>query len=323
MAIEGDLRSLNITSVLQLISRERLTGVLKIKKYPEVADVGFVEGDVAGAFFEVGERAERLEAYLVKSGMIGKNLFEMIEDIHRETKRPVINIIIEDKYLTIEEIEQTIKFKIQEVMDELFTWQEGEFKFEEGVLIYPKSLIKIRMHTEGLILESARRLDEWPRISKAISSGDIVFKRVDRPELKLQLKEDEARVLSLIDERRSVDDLLDISGLGKFHTYACLYHLQSTGQIEVGYAKPRAKKEQKKKINISIKSLATPVAIAVTAGILLIEFVAGSFIANSRLISFEWCCKEEYSDNTTSEYRKIFFCKHKRLPSAQELEDLF
>ena len=211
MAIEGDLRSLNITSVLQLISREQLTGVLKIKKYPEIADVGFIDGDVAGAFFEVGERVERLETYLVKSGMIGKNLFEMIEDIHRETKRPIINIIIEDKYLTIEEIERTIKFKIQEVMDELFTWNEGGFKFEEGVLIYPKSVIKIRMHTEGLILESARRLDEWPRISKAISSGEIVFRRVDRPELKLQLKEDEARVLSLIDERRSVDDLVVLS----------------------------------------------------------------------------------------------------------------
>ncbi|UCG30245.1 MAG: DUF4388 domain-containing protein [candidate division WOR-3 bacterium] len=320
MAIEGDLRSLNITSVLQLISREQLTGVLKIKKYPEIADVGFIDGDVAGAFFEVGERVERLEMYLVKSGMIGKNLFEMIEDIHRETKRPVINIIIEDKYLTIEEIERTIKFKIQEVMDELFTWNEGEFKFEEGVLIYPKSVIKIRMHTEGLILESARRLDEWPRISKAISSGDIVFRRVDRPELKLQLKEDEARVLSLIDERRSVDDLLEISGLGKFHTYACLYHLQSTGQIEVAYAKPSAKKEQK--INISIKSLAAPIAIGVAVGILLVEFIAGSIIANSRLISFEWCCKDEY-ENGKEDYSKMFFYKHQRLPSAQELEDLF
>ncbi|UCD06351.1 MAG: DUF4388 domain-containing protein [candidate division WOR-3 bacterium] len=321
MAIEGDLRSLNITSVLQLISREQLTGVLKIKKYPEVADVGFIDGDVAGAFFEVGERAERLETYLVKSGMIGKNLFEMIEDIHRETKRPVINIIIEDKYLTIEEIERTIKFKIQEVMDELFTWNEGEFKFEEGVLIYPKSVIKIRMHTEGLILESARRLDEWPRISKAVPSGDIVFKRVDRPELKLQLKEDEARVLSLIDERRSVDDLLEISGLGKFHTYACLYHLQSTGQIEVAYAKPSVKKKEPK-IKISIKSLAAPIAVAVAAGILIVEIVAGGVMAHTRVFSFNWCCKDEHAD-AHDDYRKIFFYKHQRLPSAQEVDDLF
>ena len=53
MAIEGDLSSLNITSVLQLISRERLTGVLKIKKGTEVADVGFIDGDITGAFFEL------------------------------------------------------------------------------------------------------------------------------------------------------------------------------------------------------------------------------------------------------------------------------
>ena len=320
MAIEGDLRSLNITSVLQLISRERITGVLKIKKNTEVVDVGFIDGDITGAFFELGERVERLETYLVKSGMIGKNLFEMIEDIHHETKRPIMNIIIEDKYLTIEEIERTIKFKIQEVMDELFTWDHGEFKFEEGGLIYPKSVIKIRMNTEALILESARRLDEWPRISKSISSSEIVYKKIDRPELKLQPGEDEARVLSLIDERRTVSDLVDISGLGKFHTYSCLYHLLSTGQIEVAYAKPSSVKGHK--IDVSIKSLVTPIAIVITVGILLVEFVAGVIISNQGVLSFDFLYKEAY-EQKDEEYRKIFFYKHQRVPSPQEIEGIF
>lgn len=320
MAIEGDLRSLNITSVLQLISGERLTGVLKIKKHPEVADVGFIDGDIVGAFFEVGERVETLETYLVRSGMIGKNLFEMIVDIHRETRRPVINIIIEDKYLSIEEIEKIIKFKIQEVIDELFTWREGDFKFNEGMHIYPKSAIKVRMHTEGLILESARRLDEWPRISKAIPSEDIVFKRVERPELKLQLKEDEARVFALIDERQSVADLLQLSGLGKFHTYSCLYHLQSAGQIEIAYAKPPAKKPAK--ATVSVKSLTMPIVFAITAGILLAGYVLGSVLSENDYLHFEWCCTARY-EGRNEDYRRIFFLKHQRLPSEQELEDLF
>lgn len=320
MAIEGDLKSLNITSVLQLISSERLTGVLKVRKQPEIVDVGFVDGDIAGAFFEVGDRAERLETYLVKSGMIGKNLFDMIVDIHHETKRPVVNIIIEDKYLTIEEIERTIKFKIQEVMDELFTWREGDFKFAEGVLIYPKSVIKVRMHTEGLILESARRLDEWPRISKAIHSPDIVFRRVDRPELKLQLKEDEARILSLIDERRSVEDLLQISGLGKFHTYSCLYHLQSAGQIETAYEKPSVKKEPKPVV--TVRSFGKPLIIAAAAGIVLAGFAAGIAALHARVFTIDWCCTGEYAGED-EDYRKIFFYKYQRLPSSQEVEDMF
>jgi hypothetical protein len=320
MAIEGDLSSLNITSVLQLISRERLTGVLKIKKGTDVVDVGFVDGDITGAFFEQGERFERLEAYLVKSGMIGKNLFDMIEDIHRETKRPIMNIIIEDRYLTIEELERTIKFKIQEVMDELFSWSEGEFKFEEGALIYPKSIIKIRMHTEGLILESARRLDEWPRISKAISSGDVVYKRVDRPELKLEPKEDEARILSLIDERRSVSDLVEISGLGKFHTYSCLYHLSSTGQIEVAYAKPSIK--QKPKFDVSIKAFITPIAIFVTVGIILFGLVLGAVISHQGWLSIN-LINTSTAGEDEAEYRKIFFYKHQRIPSPEEIEGMF
>lgn len=320
MAIEGDLSSLNITSVLQLISRERLTGVLKIRKGTEVVDVGFIDGDITGAFFELGDRVERLETYLVKSGMIGKNLFDMIEDIHHETKRPVMNIIIEDKYLTIEELERTIKFKIQEVMDELFTWNEGEFKFEEGALIYPKSIIKIRMHTEGLILESARRLDEWPRISKAIASSEIVFKRVNRPELKLEPKDDEARVLSLIDERRSVNDLVEISGLGKFHTYSCLYHLLSSGQIEVAYAKPAL--EQGRILDVSIKTFVTPMAIVITVGILLFQFVIGSIIASNGWLKVSVFNSEVYQQ-PQEDYHKIFFYKLQRNPSAQEIEGLF
>jgi hypothetical protein len=231
-----------------------------------------------------------------------------------------MNIIIEDKYLTIEELERTIKFKIQEVMDELFTWNEGEFKFEEGALIYPKSIIKVRMHTEGLILESARRLDEWPRISKAISSGEIVFKRVDRPELKLQPKEDEARVLSLIDERRTVNDLVEISGLGKFHTYSCLYHLLSSGQIEVAYAKPAL--EPSRVLDVSMKTFVTPMAIAVAVGLVVFQFVVGSIIASKGWLNINVFNSEVYQQ-PEEDYQKIFFYKLQRNPSAQEIEGLF
>ena len=176
------------------------------------------------------------------------------------------------------------------------------------------------MHTEGLILESARRLDEWPRISKAISSGELVFKRVDRPELKLQPKEDEARVLSLIDERRSVHDLVEITGLGKFHTYSCLYHLLSTGQIEVAYAKPALKKGRT--IDVSMKTFITPMAIAVTVGILLLELVIGSIISHQSWLSVGVLNKEVIQENK-EDYHKIFFYKLQRRPSSQEIEGLF
>lgn len=321
MPIEGDLKSINFASILQLISQEHLTGVLKIRRKNELVDIGFIEGFITGAFFEKGEKTERLENYLVRSGIIKKNLFEMIREIHEETKRPIMNIIIDDKYLTVDEIERIIKFKIQEVVDEVFTWQEGEFKFEQGAVIYPKSIIKIRLNTENMVLESARRFDEWPRIINQIPSSDLVYKKIDRPELKLKLPDDELLVLSLVDGQRSVDDLIEISGLGKFHTYSCLYHLLTTGRIELSYAKPTPKMTKPKK-EISLKFLSTPAMIFLFIVIVLIEILAGNFASKKLNFSFS-VFEQPVSESDYYDYKKVFFYKHNRIPSTVEVKSIF
>jgi len=321
MPLEGDLKSLNMSSLLQLISQEHSTGVLKIKRKNEIVDIGFYEGMITGAFFERGDYVERLENYLVKSGYLKQNLFEMIKEIYQETKRPIMNIILEDKYLSAEDVEKVIRFKIQEVIDEIFNWQEGEFKFEASSVIYPKSILKIRMATENLILEAARRYDEWPKISKAIASPDLVFKKVDRPELKLQLGDDEERILALIDGQRNVEDIVGISGLGKFHTYSCLYRLQSTGQVEIAFAKPIPKKLRPKR-ELSLKKFITPILAVAILVVLLLEYLIGNQV--SKRVSAALPVLPQQSEvRDLRDFQTVFFYKNNRLPSLDEVRVIF
>lgn len=321
MPIEGDLKSLNLSSVMQLIAQENLTGVLKIKRRNEVVDIGFSSGQVTGAFYEKGDKVERMEKYLVRSGIIGKNVYELVEEIHSETKRPVMNIILEDKYVTQTQVESLIKFKIQEVIDEIFTWNDGAFKFEQSSIIYPKSMIKIRMNTEGLILEAARRFDEWSKISKSITSGDIVFRKVERPELKLKPSVEEERILALLNGHRSVEDMIEISGLGKFRTYSFIYRLLSTGQIEMAYAKPTSKKMRQKR-EFSIKFLRVPITLAVAAIILILEFVIGNYLANNKTVNIDLVNDDFYTIDHRH-YQHIFFYKHNRIPAISEVIEIF
>jgi|GEM_PF-1382181 len=322
MPIEGDLRSLNLASVLQLIGQERLTGVLKLKKKSELVDIGFAEGEVTGAFYERGDNVDRLEAYLVRSGMLGKNVYELVDEIHNETKRPIMNIILEDRYLAKEEVERVIRFKVQEVFDELFLWTEGTFKFEQGSIIYPKSLIKIRMKTHGLILEAARRIDEWPRIQGTFSSGDLVLHKVERPELKFTPSEREKRLLNLLDGHRSIDDLIEIDGLGKFNTYSILYKLFSTGQVDIAYAKPTVKKVRAKRKPVSFKFITVPLGVVITVALILFEFLLGGFVSRNKIISIDLINMEVYETGDES-YQKIYFYKHNRIPSIREVHDIF
>jgi hypothetical protein len=245
----------------------------------------------------------------------------MVRDIHNETKRPVMNILLEDKYLTTAEVERIIKFKIQEVFDEIFTWTEGGFKFEQNSTIYPKSLIKIRMQTEGLILESARRFDEWQRIKNDIPAEDIVFRKVERPELKLKPSDEEARVLSLLDGHRSVDDLVEISGLGTFHTYSCLHRLISTGQIEVAYAKPKAVKTRSLKQAI-FKYIAIPLTAVIAAAILIIEILIGQYLAGQEVFTLN-PIDEGFIETDYTHYQEVYFYRYNRKPLVEEIQDTF
>jgi hypothetical protein len=286
---------------------------------------------VTGAFYEKGDRVDRLEDYLVRSGIIKKNLFDMVQEIHQETKRPIMNIIIEDKYLTVDEVERIIRFKIQEVLDEVFTWQEGAFKFEQGSVIYPKSMLKIRLNIESLVLEAARRFDEWPKIQKAIFSSDLVFKKIEHPELKLRLSEDEERVANMLDGTRCVDDVIEISGLGKFHTYSCLYHLLTSGQVELAYAKPRTEQtrvKRKIKFNFSLKFLKTPVIIALIIFVALLEIILGNSLARKSAFSFTFLNTEDQmtsGENADANYdlKEIFFYRYDRMPSNTEIKNVF
>ncbi|KPK69208.1 hypothetical protein AMJ87_10865 [candidate division WOR_3 bacterium SM23_60] len=321
MPIEGDLKSINLSTVLQLVAQEHLTGVLKIKKKSDIVDIGFADGQITGAFFERGDKAERLEAYLVKSGIVGQHVYQMVEDIHNETKRPIMNILLEDKYLTKEEIERIIKFKIQEVVDEVFLWEHGAFNFEQGSVIYPKSMIKVRLNTEGIVLESARRMDEWPKIKDTITNEDIVYKKVERPELKLTPGENESRILSLLDGHRSVADMVEISGFGKFQTYSCLYRLLTTGQIEISYAKPTVTIPKPKR-EISLKFLRMPVSIAFVVIILILEFLLGNYVAQQYVIPIELLHDDFYTQDYET-YQEIFYYRHNRTPSINEVEEVF
>src|SRR3712207_9001721 len=61
------------------------------------------------------------------------------------------------------------------------------------------------MNPESLLLEGARRVDEWGQIAKKVPSFDIIFE-IDHRKLRasgVELEENQRRVLELIEDRKS------------------------------------------------------------------------------------------------------------------------
>ena len=108
----------------------------------------------------------------------------------------------------------------------LFTWTSGTFNFEPGVL--PKGGTTLAsVDPQSLLLEGARRVDEWTLIEKKIPSFDMVF-ALDRQRLllnKLPLTPEQEVLIPLVDGNRDVNALVHESGLGEFDVGKALYGL--------------------------------------------------------------------------------------------------
>jgi tetratricopeptide (TPR) repeat protein len=108
----------------------------------------------------------------------------------------------------------------------LFTWTSGTFNFEPGV-VPEDGAERVSVDPQSMLLEGARRVDEWSLIEKKIPSFDVVFS-IDRPRLTMNrdtLSPEQEALLPLIDGHRDINGLIRDSGLGEFDVGKALYGL--------------------------------------------------------------------------------------------------
>jgi uncharacterized protein DUF4388 len=120
----------------------------------------------------------------------------------------------------------------EEAVYALAIWRVGEFRFEAGV-DSPRQTIQ--KSNTNLLMEAARRLDEWRVLSKKIPSVELVpeFVILENREGQINLNTMEWLLLSKIDGRRSVKDVAGAAGMGVFDAAKLLYGLVATNLIRL------------------------------------------------------------------------------------------
>jgi len=119
----------------------------------------------------------------------------------------------------------------------MFNWTHGGFSFEPGVMP-PAGASIDAVDPQQLLLEGARRVDEWSQIEKKIPNLEIVF-ALDRKQLlsnSIPFTREQQVLLPLIDGNRDVRALMRESELGEFAVGKALYGLLS-GNFVVGVSK--------------------------------------------------------------------------------------
>lgn len=117
---------------------------------------------------------------------------------------------------------------------DLMRWTEGGFAFIPDVAASKRT---VRQSGPVLLMESARRNDEWGLLSEQIPDTRLVPEFVAPEESQagrqITLNTSEWMVLAKIDGKRSLKQIASESGMSEYHTCRLLYPLVSNGLIRL------------------------------------------------------------------------------------------
>ena len=233
MSLTGNLKTVSFSDILQLLATGKKTGILQVSTKARQKEIAFKDGSIIHAS-SINASEDLLGNLLLKRGKISKVDLEKAITLRKQTGRQLGTTLVDMNLFDKEEIIECLKMQIEEIVYNLFSWQEGEFKFLENAS--PKRiLLPIELNTMNIIMEGTRRIDEWVEIQKLLPPDDVRLRLTTSPKTKkdeVRMTLEEFRVLSLINGERTLPDIIEVSPVGEFVTCRSMYKLIIAGLVQ-------------------------------------------------------------------------------------------
>jgi hypothetical protein len=235
MPIEGPLKELDIHDVFQLLDLGRKTGVVRVTSElrQNGGSVYFEGGAVVGAL--IRSNPHPLGGLLLKSGKITEADLARARGLQQGgDPRRLGDILVDLGALSRRELDRHVRAQVEEVIFELMSWSEGYFSFADGPFDRTGLEAGVRIPTEALLMEAARRIDEWSRIESRVPHLGVIPRLPSEGAESgplLDLVPFEWEVLAAIDGERDLRGIADSLGRSEFDVARTIYGLVTTGVI--------------------------------------------------------------------------------------------
>jgi len=173
MAIRGNLSEASLADVLQLLALGQKTGCLSVAREGSFGTIHFADGRIVHA--SIVNRRDRLGDRLVRLGAVPADaLTRLAAQRHMQDDRELARALLDTAQVDRDLLLQVYRTVVEEVVYHLFGWTQGTFTFEpndDSAVDTPL----LSVSADSLLLEGARRVDEWSLIEKKIPSFDLLF----------------------------------------------------------------------------------------------------------------------------------------------------
>lgn len=169
MSITGNLRTLELTELLQWLAQGQKTGALVIRMAELEKRVYFRKGKIV--FSESNNPDEHLGSFLIREGLIDEATLSRAVKLQDSTQILLGKVLVTLGTITEGELHHVLQKKTEESIYDLFNWSEGEFHFLPDELPN-QPMVPIEIDVTNVVLEGAKRLDEARRDSSERGEDD-------------------------------------------------------------------------------------------------------------------------------------------------------
>lgn len=247
MSFTGNLKTVSLPDIFQLIFSSKKTGVLNVGKDKSHRQIYFKEGLLIYA--SSNDEQDLFGNLLLKKGRISKEELNKVLVSQKEGKK-LGALLVEKELFTREEIFECLKMQIEEIVYGLFGWKDGDFKFEENQEPPPET-IQTELNPVNLIMEGTRRIDEWEELKKVLPTDNTIVELVRDPAIKseeLRLSKNEIIVMAVIGSGKEISSIIEECYLDSFLTskaLANLFKMNLIKSVKVAVKEKGTENEQK------------------------------------------------------------------------------
>jgi uncharacterized protein DUF4388 len=231
MGINGNLRTMSVSDLLQFLASGRKTGTLKLGRGSIVKQIYLENGLIVGS--TSNDPRELLGQVLLHYGKIEEAQLQTAMEIHRQSGGKLGIILSERGFVSQDDVIEVLRTRTLEIIYDLFIWEEAEFEFFDNEPV-PADLIRIHVNVTSVIMDGIYRIDEWARYRKVIPSERAFFELNSGWTQSLQESSKEVReVLYLVEKRMTAAEICYNMHTSLFHACALLFDLIANDVIKL------------------------------------------------------------------------------------------
>ncbi len=222
MAIQGTLKTMSLTDLLQFLAAGRKSGTLKFDRENISKQVYFENGLIVGS--KSNDPREYLGQVLLHYGKVDEAQLQAAREAQRKSGAKLGEVLVQQGFLTEDEVLDILKTRTLDAIYDLFVWNEGEFEFYDDEPL-PDDLILIEVEPTTVIMEGIYRLDELARYKTLVPSDRSIVELGAGWTSSLKLGKEYRRILYFVEKRMTVAEICYHMHASAFHVYGQLYTL--------------------------------------------------------------------------------------------------